>query len=455
MSEGQQPEGQAEQPAPTVLGTVRTFWRLWGVLAFLLLLLVWFRAIVLPFVFATLVAYLLEPLVRAMAPRLGERRGLSVSLLYLVVFTLGLGFLGGILPGVVSDLSTLRESTPSAVERLNQELLPQVGTWFEETFPGLLGTGEAEAEQVSEIVVHPQADGSYRVDLRDVHLEVHELGGAYVIETEPQQRQDINEILREIVASKGAELTQLATDALQSLVSGIASFLADLLITFVIAFIILVDLDRVKRFVRSLVPSTYLGDFDDVVRGIDEGMAGVIRGQLLICLINGVLAYIGLMVFGVRYSLLLALVAAVLSIIPIFGILISTIPLLGVALVSGDAGLQGLEFGNSAGLLLWIVGIHLLESNYLNPRMIGTADIHPVILIFALLAGWEVYGPIGAVLALPVASVVQTIFLLSRKRTAREAGRETLGTGSTKFRLDTSRHRVLTRSDLESGDDSN
>jgi predicted PurR-regulated permease PerM len=187
-------------------------------------------------------------------------------------------------------------------------------------------------------------------------------------------------------------------------------------------------------------------------------MAGVIRGQMLICLINGALAYIGLLVFDVRYSLLLAMVAAVLSIIPVFGILISAIPLLGVALVSGDVGLEGLAFGRAAAIVGWIVGIHLLESSYLNPRVIGTADIHPVVLIFALLAGWEVYGPIGAVLALPVASMLQTLFLYVRKRSAqqqqqqhaRESGVSPVpkelrnsDPGSGAIRLDTARHRTV------------
>ena len=230
-------------------------------------------------------------------------------------------------------------------------------------------------------------------------------------------------MIRDIVASKGDELTAAVTEAVRAVVTGIASFLGDLVITLLIAGFILVDLERVQNFVRSLVPPEFQSDFENIVRGVDEGMAGVIRGQLLICLINGGLAYVGLVVFGVRYSLLLAMVAAVLSIIPVFADLISAIPLLGVALVSGDAGLEGLAFGKSAWIVGWIVGIHLLESNYLDQRVIGTADIHPVILVFALLAGWEVYGPIGAVLALPVASIIQTVFLYARKRSNRPRAR--------------------------------
>ena len=412
------------RPAGRVLAAMAPFWRLWGLLIFVVALLIWFRRIVLPFIFATLVAYLLAPLVRRMARRLGGRRALAVVLLYLALAGATLGFFGGVLPGVVSDLSKLRESTPSAVAKLNEEWLPRASEWFEETFPGVLGDRAEEHERVSELLVMPLPDGSYRVDLRGAHLEVHESGGGWVIEAQPKQKQTFAELIRDIVASKGDELTAAATEAVRVVITGIASFLTDLLVTLLIAALLLVDLERVQGVIRSLVPGEYRNDFESLVRGVDEGMAGVIRGQLLICLINGALAYVGLLVFDVRYSLLLAMVAAVLSIIPVFGILISAIPLLGVALVSGDVGLEGPAFGRAAAIVGWIVGIHLLESNYLNPRMIGTADIHPVVLIFALLAGWEVYGPIGAVLALPVASMIQTIFLYARKRASHQQARE-------------------------------
>ena len=414
---------EREGPEPTSSvstwrDAARKFWRVWFLAAVALLLMVWFRGALLLFAFATLVAYLLEPLVRRMAPGLGGRRGLSVALLYLALLGLGAGFIGGVVPGVVSDLSRLRESTPTAVARFNEEWLPRVETWFDETLPGLFGESEPESkQQVSEIVVHPQPDGSYRVDLHGVHLEVHEHGGGYVIQPTAPHTDSVTEIIRDVIASKGDELTAAATQALRTAVTSVATFITDLILTLLIAAFLLVDLERVKHFVRSLVPGEYLQDFENIVRGIDEGMAGVIRGQLLICLINGLLAYVGLWLVGVHYALLLAMVAAVLSIIPVFGILISALPLLGVALLSGDAGLEGLAFGKSAAILGWVAGIHLLEANYLNPRVIGTADIHPVVLVFALLAGWEVYGPIGAVLALPVASMIQTVFLYVRKRT--------------------------------------
>src|SRR5690606_6601083 len=225
---------------------------------------------------------------------------LAVVLLYLALAGATLGFFGGVLPGVVSDLSKLRESTPSAVAKLNEEWLPRASEWFEETFPGVLGDRAEEHERVSELLVMPLPDGSYRVDLRGAHLEVHESGGGWVIEAQPKQKQTFAELIRDIVASKGDELTAAATEAVRAVITGIASFLTDLLITLLIAALILVDLGRVQGFIRSLVPGEYRNDFESLVRGVDEGMAGVIRGQLLICLINGALAYVGLLVFDVR-----------------------------------------------------------------------------------------------------------------------------------------------------------
>ena len=101
-----------------------------------------------------------------------------------------------------------------------------------------------------------------------------------------------------------------------------------------VAAFILIDLRAHPGVHRSLVPERYQGDYDRIVRGIDRGLSGVVRGQLLICLINGVLTYIGLLIFKVKYPLLLAGIAAVMSLIPIFGSILSSVPIVAIALVS-------------------------------------------------------------------------------------------------------------------------
>lgn len=408
-------DGSGERRRESMFALMYRFSRLWGFLLFVAVLLLLFRAVVLPFVLGGLIAYLLEPVVRRMATKVG--RGLSVILVYLVLFGLMVGFFGGLLPGVVSDLAKLRDSTPEAVATFNEDWLPKASEWFDETFPGVVeARGEGEPE-LSEITVEPQADGSYKVDLREAHLEVRESAGGWTIEADAPRQTSFGDILRELVANKGDELTQVATDAVRAVVTGIAGFLTDFVIAFLVAAVMLIDIERIQRFIRSLIPPDHREDFDELAAGIDEGMAGVVRGQILICIVNGVLTWIGLAIVGVKYALLLAMIAGSLSIIPVFGILIATIPVLGVALISGELGLQGLAFGKSAIMLGWLVGIHLLEANYLNPKVIGVAsNIHPVVLIFALLAGLSTAGLLGLVLAIPVASVVQTGFLYARKR---------------------------------------
>ena len=129
----------------------------------------------------------------------------------------------------------------------------------------------------------------------------------------------------------------------------------------------------------------------------------MVRGQLTICLVNGVLTYAGLALLDIKFSLLLAVVAGCLSLIPIFGTILSTIPIV----------LFGLTDGLTTGFLalLWILFIHFLEANILNPKIIGTsAHIHPVIVIFALLAGESAFGLVGALLAVPTTSIILTLF---------------------------------------------
>jgi predicted PurR-regulated permease PerM len=116
----------------------------------------------------------------------------------------------------------------------------------------------------------------------------------------------------------------------------------------------------------------------------------------------------------VKYALLLGMVAGVMSFIPVFGSILSSVPIVVVALASGQ---EGISLSTGVGVLAWILGVHFLEANLFNPKIIGTAaKIHPVVVVFALLAGEEFAGLMGALLAVPIASIVQSMFLFFRRR---------------------------------------
>lgn len=403
----------------TLWSTLRRFSRLWGFGVFCLVIVVLFRGIVLPFIFGLLIAYLLAPVVRRLQPKIG--RVLAVILCYLGIFGVLIAFFGLLLPAVVADVARLKDTAPEAVETFNREWLPRAEAWTDQTFGALLPQEPPPGEraEMSELVMIPQGDGTFRVDLEHVRLRVtQEADGGWLVgppQAEPEQT-DIRHSIAEILESQGGKLTETIGPAIQAFVAGVAEFLTNFVITFMIAAFVLVDIERVNRFVRSLVPYEFRLDFEELWQQMDKGLGGVVRGQLLICLVNGVLTFIGLIMFGIKYSILLAVLAGVFSLIPIFGTIISSIPIVVIALVSEETGLA---FGPALGILAWISGIHLLEANVLNPKIIGdSAHIHPVIVIFALLAGEHVFGLVGALLAIPVASLVQTVYIYARRHSS-------------------------------------
>jgi len=211
----------------------------------------------------------------------------------------------------------------------------------------------------------------------------------------------------------------------QKIVAGFIKGIFLFFFTLMIGAFILIDLEKVHGFMRGLFPPNTREDYDVIIAGMDRGLSGVIRGQLLICLVNGVLTYVGLLIFDVKYGLILATIAAAMSLVPIFGSILSSIPIVAVALVSGDSGI---DVFRGVAMTLWIIGIHFLEANLLNPKIIGTAaKIHPVLVIFALFLGEHSYGLVGALLAVPILSAIQVVFMYFYRKRWKDAPRPTTG----------------------------
>ncbi len=416
---GESRSGMLRRP-DTLLSILRRFGRLWGFLAFLVAIILLFRGVVLPFIFGLLIAYLLAPVVARLQPRIG--RVLAVILCYVAILGALGAFFGLLLPAVAKDLARLRDAAPGAIEKLNEDWIPRASEWAYAHFGDFLpkaAESVAVEDTPSELVVTPLGDGSYRIDLEATRLAIEPTGdGSYIVGPPPESQvssgKDLSGAIRELIAGQGEKIGSYVGPAIQAIVTGVAGFLTNFVITFMIAAFVLVDLRRVNRFVRSLIPYEYRLDFEEIWASMDKGLGGVVRGQLLICLVNGALTFVGLVIFQVKYSFLLALMAGAFSLIPIFGTIISSIPIIIIALVSSG---NGLAFGPAVGMLAWIAGIHLLEANVLNPKIIGdSAHIHPVIVIYALLAGEEVFGLVGALLAIPATSLVQTLYLYARRR---------------------------------------
>jgi predicted PurR-regulated permease PerM len=209
-------------------------------------------------------------------------------------------------------------------------------------------------------------------------------------------------------AETGDDRVEWVFELLQHLFERILEGVTTLFITLMVAAFIASDVPRFVAFFYSLIPLPHRPRAERLLFTLNEGLAGVIRGQVLICFVNGILTGVGLAMLGVKFSVLLAFIAGVLSLIPIFGTIISTIPAVAVGLTNG--------FMTALLVLAWILVIHFVEANLLNPKILGdSAKIHPVVIVFALLAGEHGFGLIGALLAVPTASIVQSLFLFLKE----------------------------------------
>jgi predicted PurR-regulated permease PerM len=161
-----------------------------------------------------------------------------------------------------------------------------------------------------------------------------------------------------------------------------------------------------------------------LVVDIDRGLTGAVRGQIGVCIVNGVLTTLGLLVIGVKFAVSLGLLAGFFSLIPVFGTLISTIPIVLVALTSSL--LTGLF------ALLWILVIHLIEANLLNPNIIGhNAELHPALVVLALLVGEHYGGAAGLLVAVPIATVIRALLTYTLGRLLQTSAISQTGTVET------------------------
>ena len=205
---------------------------------------------------------------------------------------------------------------------------------------------------------------------------------------------DPNRLMAEAVGQelrlRAAELARDRARACATSSTGVSRVIFVFFITLMLAAYMMLDA-RAHRGVLPVARRARAGapSFDALLARIDSGLSGVVRGQLVICGINGVLSGVGFAIVGLKYWPVMALVAALFSLVPIFGSIASAVPAVAIGLTQG--------LGTASFVLFWIVGIHQLEANVLNPKIMGdAAKIHPVLVIFSLLAGEHFFRVRGA-----------------------------------------------------------
>jgi predicted PurR-regulated permease PerM len=199
-------------------------------------------------------------------------------------------------------------------------------------------------------------------------------------------------------------------------------FLVELFLVPILAFYFLSDTGAIRQQFLFFLPRRYLPGVTRALTGLDDIMARYIRGQIILCAVAFVVVTLGLYIVGIRYYLSLGVVAGLTRAIPVIGPIVGAIPLAIVVVLQS----QSVAFG------FWvIVGfslLHLFESKWLMPQVLGLQlEIHPVLIIIALLLGYEFFGILGMFLAVPGLAAVRLLVRSYRERQAppEEAARPT------------------------------
>jgi predicted PurR-regulated permease PerM len=202
-----------------------------------------------------------------------------------------------------------------------------------------------------------------------------------------------------------AQGAQWLLNAVRSLASGgaaIFSFLSILIVTPVVAFYMLVDWEKMLATIDGWAPLDHRDAIRRIAGEINHALAGFLRGQALVCLTLGLWYGIGLTLIGLDFGFLIGMVGGLLSFIPYLGGIIALVVSLGVAIV------QGWPSWNLFFLALLVVGVgQFLEGNVLAPRLVGKSiGLHPVWLMFALVAFGDLFGFVGLLIAVPMAAAI-------------------------------------------------
>jgi predicted PurR-regulated permease PerM len=318
------------------------------------LLLFVLRGILLPFVAGFALAYLLDPLADRLQ-KVGLGR-LGASLLILVLF-------------VLVFIVSLMILVPFAAQ--------QVGA-FVERLPGyVVRLQELGAEQLGPLI-------------RKLGLE----------DAIPATPPSVGNLISQGIA--------WMTTFLQGLWSGgqaLIGIFSLLVVTPVVAFYMLVDWDRMVRTVDSWMPVRHRETIRIIARDIDRAIAGFVRGQAMVCIILGTFYAVSLALIGLNFGALIGMTAGILSFIPYVGSLTGLILSMGVAIV---------QFWPDWTMIAATLGIFIfgqfVEGNILSPKLVGeSVGLHPVWLMFALVAFGALFGFVGLLLAVPLAAAIGVI----------------------------------------------
>lgn len=197
-------------------------------------------------------------------------------------------------------------------------------------------------------------------------------------------------------------LTQRLDKIAVFLLSVIGQLVALLLVP-LFTFYYLRDSDKFKNKLLQLLPPSFRQEMEETLAEVNKALGGYLRGIIIVSLAVGIMLYLGLLILGVEFALFLAILNALLNVIPYFGPLIGAVPVIIIAL------LQSPPLAGKVVLLIIIV--QQVESQLITPRVLGNElGFHPLVVVIALLLGGLYLGFFGLVFIIPLTAVFLIFF---------------------------------------------
>ncbi len=316
------------------------------------------KAVLTPFLIAVIISYVLNPIVNMLNKRKVPRT-IAVLLIYAVFITSAIVVLMNLIPMFMKQLKELNEHMPDLTMRAQ----------------GLY-------EGLNDNRMIPE---SVRIGLEKAMIKAED------------------------------NLTATITNLVNSIGSTINMVMVAFIVPF-LAFYMLKDFQLIEKTILTILPKGKRKSAIKLVKDMDTALGNYVRGQLLVCVVVGLLAYIGYWIIDMPYALLLASIVAVFNIIPYMG------PFFGAA----PAIIMASTISLKMVILVAVVNliVQILEGNVISPQVVGrTLHLHPMSIIFALLVGGELAGIVGLILAVPCFAVLKVIgqhilaYYVSRKHT--------------------------------------
>jgi len=325
-------------------------WLFWLVIAGVLGVFVSsIQPILLPFAVGMAVAYFLDPAADRLE-KWGCSRSVATAIITLSFFSLVVALLMLILPLIYHQLAALIAELPNYVNNVRILLEPRIQAVI----------GQLDSQNLT-------------------------------------SAQDAASALPEKVLAAAGNLTQGLVKSGFALINLV--MLA--VITPVVSFYLLCDWDRIVASVDRLLPRAYADTIREQMRIIDDTIAGFVRGTLNVMLVLSVYYTIALSIMGLKFAVLMGLMTGALLLIPYLGTILSLAAAIGLAYMQFDSATPVIAVG-----CIYAVG-QVMEGYILTPRLVGRkVGLHPLWLIFGMMAGATLFGAVGVFLAVPVTAVI-------------------------------------------------